>query len=541
MMSTVFAPAACTNVWTRGAGLVLFLALAGCGSSGTTDRTPGKDTLVVARVKDAITLDPAAAADGLSLNVTQEVLWGLVRFKPGSFEVAPALARQWRSSADGKTWTFTLKEGLKFSDGTAVNAPAVKFNFDRWRLRDNPEHRNDPYVYYATMFGGFPGAIVDVQAPNAMTVVFKLSRAQASFLHNVAMPSFAIGSPTALRHDHDGFARAPVGYGPYTVAEWVKDDHITLKANSLYKELPTPTYKTVIVRDIPDQATSVLSMESGEIDILADPRPDDAKTLAQKSGLTVFEQPSNNNAYVAMNTDKSPFEKLAVRQAVAYAMNVEQIVHAFYDRGAIVADNWTPPGMLGENHAVKHYPFDVTKAKSLLARAGVAGFSTQLYYPTAPRPYMPEPQRIAEAIQANLKNAGVNVTLIPLEWATFLAKVRAGEHPMCLIGWSGDNGDPDNFMYSLLDKDGANAKPNGQNYSFWRDDRFHSLMLAGQATTDESKRAAIYRRANALIHDQAPAIPIVHTTVPIVVKSSIAGFVPKPDTAINFELLRPKS
>nr|MDQ6929948.1 ABC transporter substrate-binding protein [Candidatus Eremiobacteraeota bacterium] len=159
--------------------------LAGCagGTDSSGSSGAGARTLVVARVKDAITLDPAQASDGLSLNLTQEVLWGLVRFKPGGFDIAPALAEKWTSSADGKTWTFTLRKGLKFSDGTPVDARAVKFNFDRWRLPTNPNHRNDPYVYYATMFGGFPGVITDVRAPNPTTVVFTLSKPQAPFLH----------------------------------------------------------------------------------------------------------------------------------------------------------------------------------------------------------------------------------------------------------------------------------------------------------------------------------------------------------------------
>ena len=520
--------------------VLLALAAAGCGGSSNSSSGTNGSTLVEARVKDAVTLDPAQATDGLSLNLTQEVLWGLVRFKPGGFDIAPALAQQWHVSADGKQWMFTLFPGLKFSDGTPVDAAAVKFNFDRWRLRADPNHGSDVYGYYATMFGGFPGVITAVDTTGPRQVRITLARPQAQFLHNVAMPSFAIASPAALRADHEGFARKPVGYGPYVVTDWVKDDHITLQANPLWKSGPAPAYATVQVRDIPDQATSVLSMQRGDIDILTDPRPDDAKQLAQVHGLTVYQQPSNNNSYVAMNTEKPPFDKLAVRQAVAYAIDVERIVKAFYAGGAVVADNWTPPGMLGENPAVKHYPFDPQKAKELLQQAGVGTFTTQLYYPTAPRPYMPEPQRIAEAIQANLKAVGITVTLVPLEWAVFLEKVRSGEHPMCLIGWSGDNGDPDNFMYALLDKDVADAKPNGQNYSFWRDEDFHRLMLAGQAATDPSKRAAIYRQANAMIRDRAPAIPIVHTTVPVVFKSSIGGFIAKPDTAINFELLRPK-
>ncbi|MDP9018855.1 MAG: ABC transporter substrate-binding protein [Candidatus Eremiobacteraeota bacterium] len=513
--------------------------LGGCAGSSGGSNGSSAQTLVVARVKDAVTLDPAQATDGLSLNLTQEVVWGVVRFKPGTFDIAPAIAQRWSVSPDGKQWTFTLAKGLKFSDGTAVDALAVKFNLDRWRLLSDPNHRNDVYAYYADMFGGFPGVITNVQAKNSNTVVFTLARPQATFLHNLAMPSFGIGSPKAIQNDHEGYTRNPVGYGPYTVADWVKFDHITLQANPYFAG-PKPAYSTIIVRDIPDQATSVLSLQKGDVDILTDPRPDDAKQLATQQGVAIYQQPSNNNSYVAMNIEKAPFDKLQARQAIAYAMNIEQIVHAFYDKGAVVAENWTPPGMLGENLAVKHYPYDPNKAKQLLAAAGVANISTQLYYPTAPRPYMPEPQRIAEAIQANLKSVGVNVTLAPFEWAVFLSKIRNGEHPMCLIGWSGDNGDPDNFMYPLLDQDSAH-KPNAQNYAFWRDPKFHSLMLQGQATTDVAKRAAVYREANAMIHDQVPAIAIVHTAVPIAMKTTIGGFVPRPDTAINFELLKPKS
>jgi peptide/nickel transport system substrate-binding protein len=515
------------------------IALAGCGGSRGTNGA-GVSTLVVARVKDAVTLDPAQATDGLSLNLTQEVLWGLLRFKPGTFDIEPALAQSWSSSLGGRKWTFTLRKGLKFSDGTPVDAAAVKFNFDRWRLVNNPNHGSDVYQYYATMFGGFPGIIANVETPKQLTVVFRLARPLAPFLHDVAMPSFAIGSPTAIRAGHEAFARQPVGYGPYIVAEWVKDDHITLQQNPLFKWTVKPAYGTVIVRDIPDQATSVLSLQKGDVDVLTDPRPDDAAQLAKQKGITVYQQPSNNNSYVAVNMEKAPFDKLQVRRAIAYAMNVPQIVHAFYNQGAIVADNWTPPKMLGENPAVKHYPFDPARARALLAQAGTSSFSTQLYYPTAPRPYMPEPQRIAEAIQANLKAVGINVTLAPFEWGVFLSKIRNGEHPMCLIGWSGDNGDPDNFFYPLLDEDSAH-KPNAQNYSFWRDPNFHKLMLAAQATPDDAKRAAIYRQANAMVIDQVPAIPIVHTTVPIAFKSSIGGYVARPDTAINFELLKPKS
>ncbi|HET9392776.1 MAG TPA: ABC transporter substrate-binding protein [Candidatus Rubrimentiphilum sp.] len=519
--------------------LTIFLAACG-GNAGSGGNGLGTTSLVVARVKDAVILDPAQATDGMSLNLTQEMMKGLVEFKVGTFEVQPSIAQSWKMTPDGLRWTFTLKKGLKFSDGTPIDAAAVKFNFDRWRLTKSPYHQNYPYAYYADMFGGFPGIITAVEAPNPQTVVFTLSRPLGPLLRDFAMPSFAIASPTAVRRDLAGFGTHPVGYGPYVLKEWVKDDHITLTANPTWQGVK-PVYTTIIVRDIPDQATSVLEMQRGGIDFLTDPRPDDAVQLAKQSGITVYQQPSNNNSYVAMNTQKAPYGKLLVRQAIAYAIDVRAIVKAFYSAGAVVASNWTPPGMLGENSSLQPYPYDPAKARQLLAQAGLPnGFSTNLYYPTIPRPYMPEPQRIAEAIQADLKKVGINVTLEGREWGVFLDQVRNGQHEMCLIGWSGDNGDPDNFFYPLLDRDVALAKPNGQNYSFWMDEAFHALDVKGQSTLDDSTRASIYRQANAMVHDQVPALPIVHTTVPVIVKSGIAGFIPSPDTHIAFEYLHPK-
>lgn len=520
------------------AALAITLFVTACGSGATSGGGTGS-TLVVARVKDAVVLDPAQATDGMSLNISEEIVKGLVEFKPGTFDVQPAIARSWKMGADGKTWTFTLKPGLQFSDGTPVDAQAVVFNFNRWRLPNDPYRANLSYAYYADMFGGFPGLITDVKATAPDTVVFTLARPFSPFLRDLAMTPFGISSPTAVRKGVVNYGLHPVGWGPYVLSEWVKDDHITLTANPKYPI--HGGYDTVIVRDIPDQATSVLEMQRGDVDILTDPRPDDAALLAKQKGITVYYQPPNNNSYLAMNLDQKPFGNLAVRQAIAYGLDVRSIVKAFYPEGAIVANNWTPPGMLGENAAVRAYPYDPAKAKAMLAKAGFPhGFATELYYPTIPRPYMPDPQRIAEAIQSDLQKIGISATLEPFEWGVFLDKVAHGDDPMCLIGWSGDNGDPDNFFYPLLDKDSANAKPDGQNYSFWRDENFHKLMIAGQSTMNESARAQIYREANAMVHDQAPAIPIVHVGVPLVAKSSIEGIVPNPDTYIAFELLRPK-
>jgi peptide/nickel transport system substrate-binding protein len=518
---------------------VALLASLGLGACGGATGSPGTQ-LVVARVKDAVGLDPAVQTEGLSLTIDQEVFQNLVRFKPGTFDVEPDISTSWKTSADGKTWTFALRPKLRFSDGTPLDARAVKFNFDRWRESRNPYRGNFPFGYYADMLGGFDAnsVITGVDAPAPTTVVIHLKHPFTPLLRDVALPSLAVGSPAAIANDAQAFNQLPVASGPYVVTEWVHDDHITLGLNPAWNG-PHPAYQSVVVRDIPDQSTSVLSMKRGDIDMLIDPRPDDARDLAKQAGITLYHPASNNVTYLAMNVEKPPFGNVLVRRAIAYAIDKAAIAQSFYAEGATVADNWTPVGMLGENPAVKAYPHDVAKAKALLAQAGIAHFATQLYYPTSPRPYMPEPERVAEAIQADLRTVGIDATLEPYEFGVFLTKIKNGEHPMCLIGWSGDNGDPDDFFYPLLDQDSA-VKGTAQNYSFWRDPAFHKLMLAGQQTPEGAKRAAIYEQANAMVRDQAPAIPLTHSVVSFVAKTSIAGVIAAPDNSFNFITMRPR-
>ncbi len=520
--------------------VLLFALLAGCGNLDES----GTPQLVMARVKDAVNLDPSHATDGLSLNVAAEIMEGLVMFKPGTFDVVPALATSWTITDGGKRFTFTLRKGAKFTDGTPADAAAVKFNFDRWRLQNDPYHGTFAYAFWVSEFGGFsddpknPGSVKDVVVDSPSQVSFVLPAPSGVFLRNVAMEAFYIGSPTAIKADPVAFEQHPIGSGPYMLREWLRDDHITLDANPNYNgPLGVPKIKTVVIRDIPDQATSVLSIEKGELSMLTDPRPDDAAMLGKSKKIAIVNQPSNNLAYLAMNIEKKPFDDVRVRRAVAMSLDLPAIIHALYGPGTSIGDNWTPPGMLGENKHIKAYTHDIDGAKKLLADAGFPhGFTTQLYLPTSPRPYMPDPQRLAETIQAELKESGINVILEPFEFGVFLAKVQNGEHPMCLIGWSGDNGDPDNFYYPLLDQDSA-VKPFAQNYAFWRDPQFHKLMLAGQRSVVEADRRKIYEEAAQLVHDQVPAISLLHTPVPLALRTSLHGFVASPDTEYHFELM----
>ena len=519
----------------RAARLACFAAcallLGACSGSGGNGA--GGDTLVYGRNKDAVNLDPAFAPDGMSLSVVHAMMEGLTRYHPGSFNVEPALAVSWSYDRSGTKWVFHLRHGVKFQDGTAFDAQAVKFNFDRWRLRDDPYHKWGDFTYYESQFGGFPGIIqnVKVLAPDA--VEFDFTKPSAPLLANLAMPSFSISSPAAIKNEGQDFAQHPVGTGPYQLAEWVKDDHITLKAFAGYWG-PKPKLGTVILKDIPTPDASLLSLQKGEIDGWEYPTPESLGQIQGDAQLALYHQPANNTMFLAINEMKQPFDDVLVRRALNEAIDADSIVKHFYDPGAFAATDFLPP-VVWPSGVKTAYRFDPADARRLLAKAGYPkGFSTTLWFMTTPRPYLPEPERVAEAIQADLKAVGVNATLEGFEWSTYLYKVQDGQHNLALYGWTGDNGDPDNFLYVLLDRDSA-SPPGAQNVCFWKDEDFHRLMIAAQTTIDPARRSALYRQALAILHAQAPLVPLVHTAPPTVLKKSILGYTPRPDAFFDFK------
>jgi peptide/nickel transport system substrate-binding protein len=344
-----------------------------------------------------------------------------------------------------------------------------------------------------------------------------------------------MSSPAAMKDKGEDYFRQPVSTGPYQVVEWVKDDHITLRAFDGYWG-SKPRIKTVILRDLPDPATSLIALQKGDIDGWEYPQPNDLGAILRDSNLKLYHMPANNIMYLAMNDQKPPFTDVRVRRAINEAIDAKAIVKNFYDPSAVVADEFLPGAVWP--HGVKvSYPYDPAEAKRLLAQAGYPnGFATTLWYMTLPRPYLPQPQRVAEAIQANLKTVGISTKLEGFEWGTYLDRVMNGEASLALFGWTGDNGDPDNFLYVILDKDNA-VPPGAQNVCFWKSDAFHALVIQAQIVTDQAKRAALYRKALAVVRDEAPCVPLAHTSPPISFNKRVQGYVPHPDSAELFQEL----
>ncbi|RFU67102.1 ABC transporter substrate-binding protein [Peribacillus saganii] len=524
--------------------LALSLAVSGCSnSSSSTGKEKDSDgssagkgedsdyVLIYGRGGDSDSLDPAMTTEGESYNVTDSIYETLVQFGKDNTEVEAGLAEKWDISPDATKFTFHLREGVKFHDGTDFNAEAVVKNFQRWsQSKDEAK-----FAYYPSMFGGFEGdeshVIKEVKAVDEKTVEFTLNRPQAPFLKNLAMSPFAIASPTAFEKGEDSLAKNPVGTGPFKFVSWKPNDIIDLERNEDYWQEGLPKLAGVKFKVIKDNSARLNALIKGELDIIDGLNPSDMGKVEADKNLALYERPSLNTGYLGFNVEKEPFNKKEVRQAISHLVNKEEIIKNFFEGTAQPATNPIPPSVSGYNDAIQDREYDVEKAKELLKKAGLEkGFKMDLWAMPIARPYMPNGQKVAEALQASFKEANIDVNIVTFEWGTYLDKLRAGEASVFMVGWNGDNGDADNFLYTLLDKDTIGSN----NYSRYANEEVHKLLIEAQSIADENKRNELYKKAQEIIFDDAPWVPLVHSTPMLAGSSKVQDFVPHPTGSQSF-------
>ncbi|RYG73737.1 ABC transporter substrate-binding protein [Lentibacillus lipolyticus] len=500
------------------------------GDSGSDE----EQVLVYARGGDSTSLDFASVSDGESSRVTKNIYDSLLDYERDSFDVVPGLAHDWEVSDDGLKYTFHLEEGVTFHDGTDFNAEAVKINFERWA---DPEHeyafKDEGYAYplYGTMFGGYKGdedhIIKEINVVNDYEIEFVLKEPQGSFLQNMAMHYFAITSPAALEKYGPDIGENPVGTGPFQFVSWTKDDQIVLEKFEDYRKDGLPKLDKLIYEVIPENSARLIALRSGDVDIIDGVNPDDASGIKSEDGLKLYVRGENNVGYLGMNVEKEPLDDKLVRQAINHAVDNESIVEALYAGYATPAVNLIPPNYMGYNDEIEGYEYDPERAKELLAEAGKDdGLELDLWVMPVSRPYMPDPETVAEIVQNNLKEVGIKTNIVREEWAPYLEKTSQGEQELFLLGWSGSNGDPDYFFGSLLHGDNIG----GENRSFYQNEKVDELIDQAATEIDQDKRAELYKEIQTLLHEDAPGVNLVHSTPLAAAKSAVKGFIPHPST-----------
>lgn len=500
---------------------------------------------------EPVCLDPAIITDGISARVTNQIFEGLVKFDKDTTNVVPSLAEKWTVSDDGKTWTFNLRKGVKFHDGTDFNADAVVKNWDYWHNKNNPIHKaqeeaGQTFEYYEAQFGGFgeDSIISKVEAVDPTTVKFTLKEPQGPFLNNLAMFVFVFWSPTALEKAGKDSCKNPVGTGPYKFVEWKANEQVTLEAFADYwDKANAPKMKKVIIRNIPNNAQRLLALAAGEVHAIEGLDPASVEAVKKDPRFQLLLRPANTTGYVAFNFKVKEFQDPKVRQAFAQAINKEAIVKAFYGGTGLVAKEFQPPALWGYNKDIEDWKYDPDAAKKLLADAGFKDGLSEVtfdgkkvpldfWYMPVSRPYYPNPKDIATAIAADWAKVGIKVNLQTVDWTTYLDKRKNGELPLYMLGWTGDNGDPDNFVCYFFCMD-AKDTPIARE-GFVADKEVSDILKKAAVLTNQADRAKLYQQAEKLIHDKVLRIFIANNQPPLALLKNVEGYIPNPTSTEYF-------
>jgi len=491
------------------------------GSEAGAEGTGG--TLIVGRGGDSVLLDSGPATDGESARVINEVIEPLVRLEGTSTKPIPWLAESWETE-DSQTWTFHLRQGVSFHDGTPFNAEAVQWNIDRWRDPDNPYRFGRTFEYYTAEFGE-DLAIEEANVVDEYTIELTLSQPSGVLLNKLALGFvFGMNSPTAVMEQGDTYgtpAGGAVGTGPFKFVEWIPDDRIILESNDDWWG-EGPKLDRIIFRSIPDNSARFAELQAGTIH-QADLAQTDLPAAQEDPNVTVYQTPAMSTGYIAFQQCTEPFDKLEVRQAIAHAVNWGALIDPFYGQFGELAGSFQPPAILGSNPDIQSFEYNPDKAQELLATAGLPdGFETDFWYIPVIRGYFPDSKAIGEAIAADLAKAGIRVNLQTEDWGAYLEDRNVGEFPMWMLGWGSDNGDPDNYLGWHFSHPVGEPKAE----DCYDNSRVAELLIEGRVESDPAAREEIYQEAEMLIHEDVARIPVVWTTGTVVFRNEVKGYEP---------------
>jgi len=498
---------------TRWACLAFFFVLAAGAARAET-------TLVIGIAADPTGFDPEAVLNNTSGFVMSTVYDSLLRYKPGTTEPAPGLAERWQVSPDGLTYTFHLRHGVKFQDGTPFDAAAYVRTLDRQLKKDDPD-----YIYNTGPVEGYIdftfGAVKSYRAVGDDTVEFVLKQPTAPFLTSLAMVWNGLVSPAAAHKEGKDFRNHPVGTGPFVFRQWRQRDEIDLDANPDYWG-GKPKVDHLVFKEYPDPQAAVLALRRGDIQILGDVSTQSIPAVRGDPALELLTQPGLATNGVGLPTEVAPFNDVRVRQALNYAIDRDAIDKALYAGLAVPMTSPLPPSQWSFDPALKGYPYDPAKAQALLQEAGVKpGLQVELLSYNSPRGYNPAGPNLAVAVQGYLKRIGIDASVRQEEIGAFFSTVRSGHYPgMFLVGWTGDNGDPDNFLGALY----GEANIPITNTPHFRSPELEKVLADALATTDHDKRVQLYQQAQKIVLEGAPWIFVNSVLQVRAIRKEVQGF-----------------
>ncbi|NVJ50054.1 MAG: ABC transporter substrate-binding protein [Gammaproteobacteria bacterium] len=509
------------------------LLLSSCAES-EIEQKAYDNTLVYCSEGSPDSFDPHTVTIGTAFDASARQVYNrLVEFEPGTVEVKPSLAEKWTINKDGTEYTFFLRKNVSFHQNDIFqpsrffNAEDVLFSFSRQQDTAHPFHRigNRDFSYFN--FQGLNRLIKEIIIVDPYQIKFRLSRPYSPFLSVMAMEFTSIMSAEYAQvltemDQKIAIIQKPIGTGPFRFIRYQADAYIRYKRHDEYWK-GSETLENLVFAITPDPSLRFARMTAGECDVMSNPLPIQIKSLGNQLDVKVVTQSGLNIAYWAFNTRKPPLDNPLVRRALNHAVNRDAILRAVYFDLAERAKNPIPPDMWSYNKSVAEYEYNPQLARNLLFQAGLPdGFTLDIWAFPEQRSYNPNSIKTAELIQQDLKEIGVTARIITYEVGTFLQKVKLGEHQTALQGWIADNGDPDNFLSSLLS---CEATIPGQNSAFWCNEEFDAIIKDAQTIANKRQRALLYQQAQVLFKEEAPWLTIAHTRQNLIINERVQNLV----------------
>lgn len=454
-------------------------------------------TLKIARIQDASTLDPAVERTFYSAEVISNMFEGLVKVETPGFMVKPLLAKKWEKSPDGKRWRFYLRRGIKFHDGSELKADAVIFSFNRFRKK-NPKRFSSFFRYFE-----------EVRKLDDYTVEFKLSKPDSVFLLYLSMPGAFIVSKNSEKRGKF----QPIGTGPFILSKWEKGKFILLKSNQNYWQ-GKPEINKILFIVLPNTEWRLLQLKNGNSHILRLYSLREYNELKHNPFIKILHTPNIIMSYIGFNTSRPPFNDRRVREAFAHLISKKSLVQLLLSDYATPAISVVPPIIPGSNTKLKDYEYDLKKASKLLSEAGYPdGFSCTLYSVQGRR----DLKEFLLRVKRNAEALGIKIKLKFLTFPELFKVFATGKHDLFALGWSTDIPDPSSYLESLLFSKGKN------NYSFYHNSKLDRLIIEARTTLDKEKRAALYMKAQQIVHDDVAILPLFYSSSMIAYNKAIRG------------------